>query len=344
MHDKRRDAAPDGTALRELIMGFRASQLIYVAAKLGIADRLHDGPQTVAELAGAAGAAPQPLYRLLRALASLGIFAETDDGSFELTPTARLLQSDVPGSLRSTALLYGDEVFWAAYGQMVHSVVTGEPAFRHCHGEPLFPYLATHPRAAALFHEAMSGFSDRETTAILDAYDFSGLSKVVDVGGGHGALIAALLNAHPNLYGVILDLETAADGARQLVAEAGVAQRAVFVPGDFFSAVPRGGDAYVLKSVIHNWDDEAATRILRACRKAMRSDARLIAIERVIPPGNAASEAKLFDINMLVSVGGQERTEEEYRRLFHGAGLRLTRIVPTRSPLGLIEGIPANGT
>ena len=190
----------------------------------------------------------------------------------------------------------------------------------------------------------MSGFSDRETTAILEAYDFSGLSKVVDMGGGHGALIAALLNTHQHLYGVILDLETAADGARQLVAEAGVAQRAVFVPGDFFSEVPRGGDAYVLKSVIHNWDNEAATKILRACRQAMRSDARLIAIERVIPPGNAASEAKLFDINMLVSVGGQERTEDEYRSLFRGAGLRLTRIVPTRSPLSLIEGIPANGT
>jgi O-methyltransferase len=226
---------------------------------------------------------------------------------------------------------------------MVHSVLTGESAFQHCHGEPLFPYLATHPRAAALFHEAMSGFSDRETTAILEAYDFSGLSKVVDVGGGHGALIAALLNTHQNLYGVILDLETAADGARQLLAQAGVAQRAVFVPGDFFSKVPRGGDAYVLKSVIHNWDDEAATKILRACRQAMRSDARLIAIERVIPPGNAASEAKLFDINMLVSVGGQERTEDEYRSLFRGAGLRLTRIVQTRSPLSLIEGVPANG-
>jgi hypothetical protein len=342
MDDKRRDVLPDGTALHELIMGFRASQLIYVAAKLGIADHLQDGPQAVSALASAAGAAAQPLHRLLRALASLGIFAETDDGSFALTPTARLLQRNVPGSLRSTALIYGDEVFWATYGQMLHSVRTGEPAFQHRHGEPLFSYLATHPPTAALFHEAMSGFSDRETTAILEAYDFSELTKVIDVGGGHGALIAALLNSYQNLHGVVLDLETAADGARQLLAQAGVGQRAVFVTGSFFSAVPRDGDAYLLKSVIHNWDDEAATKILRTCRQAMRNDARLIAIERIVPPGNVASEAKLFDINMLVVVGGRERTEDEYRSLFHRAGLKLTRIVATRSPLSLIEGVPAN--
>ena len=334
--------AGDGAALRQLIMGFRTTQMIFVAAKLGIADRLTQGPQGAEALAQAVGAAPRPLYRLLRALASIGIFAETPQGAFKLTPTGRLLQSDVAGSLRTTALLYGDGLFWDAYGRMLHSVRTGEPAFEHAHGEPLFAHLAKHPDAASLFHQGMSGFSDQEMTAILAAYDFSGFANVIDIGGGQGALVAALLKTYPQMRGTVLDLETVADGAQRLLADAGLTERATFITGDFFGPIPRGGDLYLLKSVIHNWNDAAAANILRGCRRAMPNDARVIVIERVIPAANVASEATLFDINMLVVLGSQERTEPEYRALFHQAGFALTRVVPTGSPMSVIEGAPVS--
>jgi hypothetical protein len=333
-------SAADAAALRRLIMGFRSSQMIYVAAKLGLADRLNERAQTADELARAVGGEPRALYRLMRALASIGIFAETEARAFELTPTARLLQSSAAGSLRSTALIYGDDLFWSTYGRMLHSVLTGRPAFDHCHGEPLFAYLETHPAAASLFHEAMSGLSEQETAAILAAYDFSGFVNVIDVGGGHGALVAALLRAHAHLRAVILDVELAAPGARQLLSGAGLTDRATFAAGDFFDAVPDGGDVYLLKSVLHNWDDGSAVKILRNCRQAMASHARLVAIERVIPAATSPSEAILFDINMLVVLGGQERTEKEYAALFRTAGLGLARVIPTRSPMSLIEGVP----
>jgi len=345
MNDEARHGAPSSAEvarLRQFIMGFRSSQMIYVAAKLGLADRLSKGAQTADALADAVGADPRALYRLMRALASIGIFAETKERGFELTSAAELLQSKAAGSLRSSALIYGDDLFWSTYGRMLHSVVTGQPAFDYCHGEPLFSYLETHPAAASLFHEAMSGFSDQETAAILAAYDFSGFVNVVDIGGGHGALVAALLRAYPHLRALILDLEPAAEGARRLLSEAGLAERAHFTAGDFFDAVPEGGDVYLLKSVIHNWDDAAAASILRNCREAMARDARLVVIERVIPPANTPSEATLFDINMLVVLGGQERTEQEYDELFRAAGLELTRIIPTSSPMSLIEGVPAS--
>jgi hypothetical protein len=334
-------AADAGEAARllELIMGFRSSQMIYTAAKLGLADRLAAGPQTAADLARAVGAAPEPLYRLLRALASMGIFAEAAEGTFALTPLACLLQGEAQGSLRSTALLYGDDVLWAAYGRMVHSVRTGAPAFEQCHGEPLYAYLASHPATASLFHEAMSGFSEREIAAILAAYDFSGFATIVDVGGGQGALLAALLRRHRHLRGIILDRQDAAEGARRLLDEAGVAERSSFIEGDFFRAVPADGDLYLLKSVIHNWDDAAAASILQNCRQAMPADARLVIMERIIPPANMPSEAKLFDINMLITVGGQERTERQYRELLQATGFDLVRVIPTASPLSLIEGV-----
>jgi hypothetical protein len=333
--------AGPAAALRQLIMGFRATQLVHVAAKLGLADLLRAGPQPPHRLAQAVGAEPQALQRLLRALASLGLFAETADGAFALTPMAQLLQTGATGSLRSLAVLYGEEWLWQAYGRMLYSVKTGRPAFEHTHGQPLFDYLHDHPGAAALFHEGMSGYSAQEAPAILAGYDFSGVERVVDVGGGQASLVTALLQAYPDLSGVILDLELAGPGARHALAEAGVAARGTFVAGDFFTSIPRGGDVYLLKSVLHNWDDAAAVRILRGCRQAMTGDARLLVIERVIPPGNAPAEAKLFDINMLVVIGGRERTEREYRALFAAAGLSLTRVIPTDLPLNLVEGTPA---
>jgi len=342
MSMQERTDAEAAATLRQLIMGFRATQLVHVAAKLGLADRLRDGARTPHELARAVGAEPQALHRLLRALASLGIFAEAADGAFALTPMAQLLQTGVTGSLRSLAALYGEEWLWEAYGRMHYSIETGRPAFEYARGQKFFDYLHDHPDAATLFHEALSEYSTLEAPAILAGYDFSGVARVVDVGGGEGGLVATLLRAHPELSGVILDLELAGPGARRSLAHAGVAARGTFVAGDFFDGVPSGGDVYLLKSVLHNWSDSAAVRILRRCREAMSKDSRLLVIERVIPPGNAPAEAKLFDINMLVVIGGRERTEREYRALFQSAGLTLARVIPTRLPISLIEAAPAS--
>jgi hypothetical protein len=335
-----RECDQAAATLRQLIMGFRTTQLIHVAAKLGLADRLQQGPQTAAALAQAVGAEPQALYRLLRALASIGIFSESGDGRFVLTPLARRLQSGAERSQRGLALLYGEQWIWHAYGRMLDSVQTGAPAFEEVHGEPLFQYLAHHPAAATRFQDAMSDLSAQEAAAILAVYDFSNVARVVDVGGGHGSFLVTLLRPYPRLSGVVFDLPAAAAGAQRLLAD-DVAPRAKFVAGDFFDSIPSGGDLYLLKSVIHNWDDAAAAKILHRVREAMADGARLLVIERVIPPGNTPAEAKLFDINMLTIGGGRERTEREHRALFDSAGFTLKRVIPTDSPVSLIEGLPA---
>jgi hypothetical protein len=346
MNDAQRTDSPSPTpaaaTMQRLIMGFRITQLVAVAARLGVADHLRHGPRTPDQLAGSIGADPRALHRVLRALASVGVFAETADGAFELTPLAELLRTDVPGSLHGVALLYGEEWLWQAYGRTLDSVRTGRPAFDGVHGEPLFRYLEHHPDAADRFQDGMSGLSAQEAGGILAAYDFSDIAMVVDVGGGHGALLAALLRAHPRLSGVVFDLPEVVRAGRRLLADAGVTDRATCVAGDFRAAVPSGGDVYLLKSVLHNWDDEAAVHILRTCRRAMPEHARLLVAERVIPPGNVAAEAKLFDINMLVVAGGQERTEREYRTLLAAAGFELSRIIPTASALSLLEGKPVH--
>lgn len=326
--------------LRQLIMGFRITQLIYVAAKFGLADHLAKKPQTAQELAPLVDAEPSALYRLLRALASVGVFAESGGGVFEMTPMGELLRLDKAGSLRSTAMLYGDELLWHAYGRLSHAIETGKPAFDHVYGQPFYDYLSQHPAPAALFHGAMTGFSEEEAAAILAAYDFSAVRSIVDIGGGQGALMAALLRAHSHLQAVIFDRSLPANDAHSLFAQPDIVARAKFIQGDFFTAVPDGGDLYLLKSILHNWNDAAATAILGKCRDAMPRHGRLLVAERVVPTGNSPAEAKLFDINMLVTVGGQERTEVEYAALFRAAGLEMAQVAPTRSHLSLIEAIP----
>ena len=323
-------------ALAERIMGFRTTQMIHVAARLGLADQLAAGPRTPADLAAAIGADASALHRLLRALAGLGIFIEDSAGAFALTPQAELLRSDLPGSLHGIAMLYGEEWLWQAYGEMLHSARTGRPGFLKAHGQPLYSYLHEHPRAAARFDAAMSPFSAQEVAAILEAYDFSAVRTVVDIGGGHGALIAGLLRAHPHLSGIVFDLPSVVAGAMRLLGETGIADRLRCLAGDFFDEVPAGGDLYVMKSVLHNWDDIDAARILGACRAGMAPDARLLVVERVVPAGNGPSEAKLFDINMLTVAGGRERTERDYRALLRDAGLELEWLAPTRSPLSIM--------
>ena len=324
------------TRLRQLIMGFRITQLIYVAAKLELSERLARGPLTAQELAPMVGADAGALYRLLRALASLGVFVETTDARFEMTPAAQLLQRNAAGSLRSTAMLYGDELLWRAYGRMSHAIKTGQPAFEHVYSQPFYDYLGEHPNSALLFQEAMTGFSEMESAAIIAACDVSQIHTLVDVGGGQGALAAALLRAHA-LQAVIFDRSGPTQDTQRIFALDDIAGRGRFIQGDFFAHVPDGGDLYLLKSILHNWDDSAAAAILRKCRDAMPKHARLLVAERVIPLGNLPSEAKLFDINMLVTMGGRERTEAEYASLFRTAGLELTKVTPTTSHLSLVE-------
>ena len=333
--------ADDAATLRHFILGFRRTQLIGVAARLGLADELRDGPRSVEDLARSTGADVQALRRVLRALASEGVFAETAGGDFQTTPLADLLRSDAPESMRALAMLYSEPWLWQAYGALPYSVRTGRAAFEHVHGSPFYGFLKDHPAQAELFQQAMTAFSAHEVAAIASACDLTGASTLVDIGAGHGTLACALLARHPRLHGIVFDLPEVIAGARSALADAGLLQRCTGIGGDFFEAVPGGGDIYLMKSVLHNWDDEAASRILRRCAAAMHERARLIVVERVVPPGNGASEAKLFDINMMVTVGGQERTEAEYRSLLHAAGLRLVRTTDTSSPLGLIEATRA---
>ena len=326
--------------LWEMILGFQVSQLIHVAAMLGLADVLKDGPKSCEDLAQAVGAHPCMLYRVLRMLASVGIFAEQEDGRFNLTPLATYLQTDVPGSVRGTAMLYGEEWFWRPYGALLHTVQTGETAFPHVFGMGLFDYVAQHPEASELFNRGMTTATRRSTVAILAAYDFSGIGTLVDVGGGHGALITALLQAHPTMRGILFDLPHVVAGARRVIEAEGVVDRCALVAGSHLEAVPCGGDVYLLKSIIDGEDDAHATVILQNCRRAMADRGRLVLVDWVIPPGNAPSRTKVSDITMLVMVGGVVRTEAEFRALFAAAGFRLTAIVPTAAQYSILEGVP----
>ena len=334
------DRAQAAMRLRDMIMGFRVTQLLHVAASLRLADHLAGTPQAAAALARSVGADESALRRILRALVGLGILDETD-GTFALTTLGQLLRRDLPDSLHGLAVLYGDDWLWRAYGQMLHSALTGDSAFAHVHGASFYEYLDRNSRAAAQFQDAMATYSRLEAAAIAEAYDFPASATVVDVGGGEGTLLAALLSAHPSLSGVLFDQPAVVARAERVFAAAGVAARATWAGGDFFSSILPDGDVYLLKSVVHNWDDEAAERLLKSCRRAMRPGARLLIAERVVPSDNAPSEAKLFDINMLVIVGGRERTEAEHRRLLERSSLTLARVIATKSPLSLIEAQPA---
>jgi hypothetical protein len=326
--------------LLQMIMGFRATQLLHVAAKLGLADLLHAGPQSAQALAAQTRCDPDALYRVMRALTNIGILTELPQRQFELTPLGESLRSDSEGSLRDAAVLYGEAWLWNAYGELMYSVRTGEPAFDAVHGMSFFKYLHEAPTAAERFNAAMTAFSAQETEAVLAAYDFTPYRVVADVGGGHGRLLAAILRTSPETQGMLFDLPDVCTGARPMLESTGLFPRTTLVSGDFFRCVPPGAQLYVLKSVIHDWDDEKAQRILANCRAAMTPQARLLLIERVVGEANEVAEAKLFDINMLAMLGGRERTRGEYRALLGAAGLRMTRMLATASPLSIIEAAP----
>ena len=332
---------PPPFALFRMISGFYLSRAIHVAARLGIADRLAEGPCGHEDLAAATRTHAPSLRRVMRLLASAGVLAEEADGRFALTPVGACLRSDVPGSMRAAALLFGG-ITQQAWGDLLHSVESGEPAFRHVFGLEPFDYMAQHPDEAANFDAAMANFTKHIAAAVVAAYDFSPFRRIVDIGGGNGTLLAEILKANPKLAGVLFDLPSAAERAAARMRDLGLADRCETVGGDFFKAVPAGADAYLLKHVIHDWNDERATEILKTCRRAMHGDARLLIVEGIYPPrideSDESRSAASNDVNMLVCTGGRQRSEAEFRVLYEAAGFRLSRIVPTAMGVKVIEG------
>jgi len=316
-------------------------QALHVAAALGLADLMANGPVTVDDLAAATSARRPSLYRLLRMLAGAGVFREETDGRFALTDLGSTLRGEGPDSVRDWALYVGAREPWEAWGRLRETVITGEPGFVLAHGMSTYEYLARHPELGAPFDRWMTRQSDQHNAAIVAAYDFSPFRIVADIGGGQGSTLAAILRANPSLRGILLDLPQVVAHATPLE-EAGVADRCEIVGGDMLQRVTGGADAYLLKRVLMIWGDEQAIQVLRHCVEVLPKDGRVLVVEMVMPPGNDPSPAKSFDLLMLLANrGGRVRTEAEFRDLFAVAGLRLTRIIPTTSPNWIVEGTRA---
>ncbi len=331
-------------ALTRLINGYQVSHALCAAAALGIADLLAKGTTSVAELATATATQADPLYRLLRALAAAGVFREHPDRRFTLTAMGECLRSDAADPVAPWAMLAGQAYVHRAWEALPHSLRTGETAFRHAHGVDVWDYRARHPEQSAIFDRAMSGISRRVAEAIVGTYDFERFRRVVDVGGGEGVLLAYILAAHPAVRGVLFDLPHVVARAAPVLDAAGLTGRCDIVAGDFFAGVPERNDAYVLKGILHDWDDAAATSILRACRRAIAPGGTLLVIERLIAPPNEGADAKFSDLNMLVVPGGRERTRDEFATLFIASGFRLTHVRATGTRMSILCAEAADQT
>src|SRR5215510_12461868 len=333
--------APPTMVMLQMITGFWVSRTIYVAAKLGLADLVKDGAKTAEELAKATGTHPPSLYRVLRALASVGVFVEDDQRRFAQTPLSETLRSDIMGSLRAMAMAELGQEHFPAWGNLMHSVKSGEIAFDNLFKQSVWEYYARNPEDARNFNESMRGLSEIINAAVIEAYDFSGVDKIVDVAGGTGGLIVAILGAHPRMRGVLFDLPHVIAEAGPLLDAAGVRARCATAAGDFFRSVPEGGDAYVMKWIIHDWDDEKSTAILKNIHRAMNKKGKLLLIEMVVLEGNQPDLSKFLDLNMMVMTGGRERTEAEFKSLLAASGFELTRVIRTTSPVCVIEAVRA---
>jgi hypothetical protein len=328
---------PPPVAMMGLITGYWVSQAVGVVALLGVADQLGEGPRGTDELARAVGADPQALYRVLRLLASLGVFAEVAPDSFALTPLGETLRSDAPGSVRNFAITETAPGHWLPWGRLPESVRSGRPMAREALGMELFDWYAQNPEEAGFFNAAMGNLSALAASELVRVYDFSAVRTVADIGGAHGVLLTAVLRANPAARGILFDLPHVIATAGDAIAAEGLSQRCELVSGDFFEAVPEGADLHLLKQIVHDWDDERATRLLHNCHRALSPAGTLLLVEMVIPPENQPSPAQAMDLNMMVLLGGRERTEDDYQRLFQAAGFRLERVIPTHSPFSVIE-------
>jgi SAM-dependent methyltransferase len=331
---------PPPAVMMQMLVGRWTSHALGAAAKFRYADHLAGGPKSADELAKLTGTHGPSVFRLLRALASLGVFSETEPGTFANTPLSETLRNDVPGSMAAMALFLNHPVHIQAWTELPYGVKTGESAFEHAHQAKPWDYLARHPDVAPVFNDAMTAFSAMVGGAVVEAYDFSGIGTLVDVGGGHGGLLTGILQKNPSLRGVLFDLPpTVGDAARALVERSGTADRCQIVGGDFFESVP-SGDAFVLKAIIHDWSDVDSIRILKNVHRASKPGAKVLLVEAPIRPGNDPDLGKLVDLEMLIMTnGGRERTDKEYVALFEASGFALARVIPTRSPVAIIEAI-----
>ena len=322
-----------------LLNGHCLEQALYVAAVLGIADLIGEGAKSSDELACATGADGPSLYRLLRTLASIDVLSEDPDGSFALTSLGAMLRRDVPNSVWDRALYYGAPEMWQVWGNLLHSVKTGESACEHVYATPFYEYLSQHPNVGVPFNRYMTKSSEQHTAAILQSYDFAHLRTLIDIGGGHGGTLAAILQAYPALHGILFDLPEVVAHATPLDT-LGVAQRCKIVGGDMQHSVPCGGDGYLIKWVLMDRSDEQAIKVLRNCREAMVDEGKIMVVEMVMPRGTEASFSKMMDLQMMLLFGrGGIRTEEEFCALFNAAGLQVTQCLATPSPNSIIEGV-----
>lgn len=331
---------PPPVFILQMAMGAIMTQALGVAAKLGIADLLADGKKPVDELASASEAHAPSLYRILRSLASTGVFVETAPRVFANTQVSNLLRSDVPGSMRNGVIFMAEPWHYNVWGNMLHSARTGETAWKATHGQEVFDWFPSHPEESEIFNRAMTDMSAGAAPAVVAAYDFSGINVLADIAGGHGLLLAQILKSNSEMKGILFDMDHVIAGADEMLETQGVADRVEKVSGDFFKEVP-SADAYIMKHIIHDWDDERSIKIMQSIHRAMIGDGKVLLIEMVIPEGNDPHPGKILDLEMLTSPGGLERTEAEYASLFERAGFRLNRIIPTFSPFSVIEAVKA---
>ncbi len=330
---------PPSVQLIQMSTAYWVSRVVYVAARLGLADRLADGPKSAADLAGPTDTHERSLHRLMRTLASLGILTHRADQCFGLTPLGEALKTGAPGAARSAILSLAGQWSWRAWEEFSHSIETGETAMEKAWGKPLFDFLAENPQEASYFSEAMVGIHGPEPPAVAAAYDFSGFGTIVDVGGATGNLLSAILTRYPNPRGVLYDLPHVVSDAPTLLSRYDLNDRVAIEEGSFFERVPDGGDAYLLSHIIHDWNEDQCLTILGNCRKVLKPDGRLLIIEFVLPSGDTPHFGKLSDMVMLAIPGGEERTEQEYAALLERADLRLTRVAPTETQVSIVEAV-----
>jgi len=336
--------APPQVAMMMMLGGYRVARAVWGAASIDLAAHLADGPRPIAELAKLTDTDSDALYRLMRALASVGVFVEEENGYFALAEVGECLSATAPDSALATVAAFGDPWHWQLWGDLTESVRTGAPAFDRRYGCDFFTYCQTHPELARRVNQSKTSVFGASEAAILDAYDFSGLTRLVEVGylGGYGSLLAGILRRYPAAKGVLYDLPVVVEGAADHLAALGLGERLTAVAGDCLAQVMEGGDAYLLKGVLHNWDDERVLQCLGHCREAMDDGARLLVCEMPMPPGNDLFVGKFIDIeSLLLTPGGRERTAEEWRGLIEAAGFRVSQVVPTAAPIAVIEALPA---
>lgn len=334
-----RKLQPPSASVLELLSSSWIAQGVYTVTKLGIIEALRDGPRSADEVAQSVGANPDAVYRLMRLLASHDIFKQHRDRRFSLARRGEALRADAPESMRGIVLFWGDPLHWEHWGQLSQSVRSGRCAIEELRGKPTFEWFEDVPELAAVFNDGMTSISKMETPVVVSAYDFSVFQTIVDVGGGHGLLLAEILRHARNSKGILFDSESVIEGAPSVLQPAGVADRCTTVGGSFFESIPAGGDAYLLKHIIHDWDDEKSVQILRNVRTAMNPDAKVLIIEAVVPDDDREHLSKLLDLEMLVAATGRERTEAEYAELLRQAGFRFTRTVPTVGPASIVEAV-----